>query len=339
MKISDEKIRHILTFGKTLNKDANTPDIERIAGLYPRGFMSINASMAGTGKTWLMEYVACQLSRGGRILGGIVAKSPKYKTLIMSGETGTYLLDNRLGKTCWEYNREKIKVYSSVDMALEGLNCMINTQEGQETMIAIVANERPDIIFFDTLISFHTADESKQGEMTAIFLFLLRLAKAFDCAVVINHHTRKRPANAKDRKLNQEDVIGSSAGVRLASSVYIITAEDDLQGGSTMTVSNVKAWDKKVPEFTYTFIEDEESGLIDFKIDFDTNNRNIFWSIRERLLELLKTYEAGAMLKPEEVGKQLHTSSDMARNYLDELVKKKKVERCKLMGSLLYRVL
>lgn len=106
-----------------------------------------------------------------------------------------------------------------------------------------------------------------------------------------------------------------------------------------MTVSNVKAWDRKVPEFSYTFIEDEESGLIDFKIDFDTNNRNIFWSIRERLLELLKTYEAGAMLKPEEVGKQLHTSSDMARNYLDELVKKKKVERCRLMGSLLYRVL
>lgn len=339
MNISKDKLRQIAKFGKSMTKDDNTPDIERIAGLYPRGFMSIVASMAGTGKTWLMQYVACQLSNGGRILEGIVAKSPSYKTLIMSGETGTLLLDKRLSKTCWSYNPEKIKVYSAIDMSLAGLNCMINTTDGQETLLAIIAQEKPDIVFFDTLISFHSLDESKQGEMTNIYLYLLKLAKAFNCAIVLNHHTRKRPANAKDKKFNQEDVIGSSAGVRLSSSVYIITAVDDLQGGSTMTVSNVKAWDKKVPEFSYTFIEDKETGLIDFRIDFDTNNKNIFWSIRERLIELLKTYEAGAMLEPAEVARQLQTSSDMARNYLDELVEKKKIERCRLLGALVYKVL
>lgn len=339
MNISEDRINALLAFGRTMQKDDVTPDIERIAGLYPRGFMSITASMAGTGKTWLMQYIACQLSRGGRILGGIVAKSPKYKTLIMSGETGTLLLDKRLAKTCWLYNPERIKVYSAVDMSMAGINCMLNTKEGQENILSVFAMEKPDIVFFDTLISFHTVDESKQGEMTGIYLYLLRLAKAFDCAIVLNHHTRKRPANAREKKFNQEDVIGSSAGVRLASSVYVITAEDDMQGGSTMTVSNVKSWDKKVPEFTYTFIEDEETGLLDFKIDFDTNSKNIFWSLRERVAELVKSFDAGAVLEVEKVAQELKTSKDMARSYLQELAKRNKLEKVKLFNGYGYKVL
>lgn len=341
MKISDEKLKNILTFRKSMDKEKAQPDIERIAGLFPRGHMSIVASMPGTGKTWLMQYVACQLSQGGKILSGIVHKSPKYRTLILTGETGTELLDIRLKKTCWEYDKDRIPVYSSIDMGLAGINCMLNTKEGQESVIAIVWQEKPDVVFFDTLISWHTLDESKQGEMTAIYMFLLRIARSFNCAVVLNHHTRKRPANAIAKKFTQEDVIGSSAGVRLSSAVYVITAEDKENGQSIMTVSNVKAWDKKVPEFSYKFIEDENTHLLDFEINFDTNSQNIFWSIRERLLDLVKSHEVGAMLKPNVVAADLHTSIDMARNYLEELVKKDMLQRVKLPGipMNLYKIL
>lgn len=343
MRISDEKMKRVLMFGNTLDKSRNVPEIERIAGLFPRGYMSIVASMAGTGKTWLMQYIACQLSCGGKILSGIVPKSPKYKTVILSGETGTTLLDIRLQKTCWSYDIDRIKVYSSIDMALEGLSCMLNTTEGQETLIAIIAQEKPDIVFFDTLISWHTLDESKQGEMTAIYMFLLKLCKAFDCAVVLNHHTRKRPANARNIRFNQEDVIGSSAGVRLASAVYIITTDEENHnnGMPTMTVHNVKAWDKKVPDFSYKFIEDDTTHLIDFQISFDTEGNNIFWSLRERLLALVKTYEAGAYLKPNEIATELKASADMARNYMDELVNKNVLQRVRIPGinGYLYQVM
>lgn len=337
MRISSSKLSAVKKFGNIMFRDDVTPDIERIAGLYPRGYISIVASSAGVGKTWLMQYIACQLSTGGTILNGIVRKSPSYKTVIFSGETGTFLLDKRLGKTNWPFKANKIKVYSAIDMMLEDIPCMINTLEGQETVIAVVAQEKPDIIFFDTLISWHSIDESKQAEMTSIYTFLLRLAKSFECAVVVNHHMRKRPANDTGRKYTQDDVIGSSAGVRIASSVYLITPEDLGEGVSKMYVHNVKSWDKKVPGFSYQFITNDE-GYLDFKIDFDTGGNNALWSLRERMHEFLKYYEVDALLMPATVAKELSVHVDTVRLYLDEFVKKGNLERTTIMGKLAFRV-
>lgn len=338
MKLSREAVERVAKYGKELTRDTTTPDIERIAGMFPRGFISIVASMAGTGKTWLTEYIACQLSVGGKILGGIVAKSPKYKTVIMSGETGTFLLDKRLGKTVWEYNPDKIRVYSATEMLLDNCPCMLNTPEGQETIITICAHEKPDIIFFDTLISFHTLDESKQGEMTTLYTFLLRLASVFNCAVVVNHHTRKRPANFAGKKFTQDDIIGTSAGVRLCSAAFIIMAEDNGEGGSKMTVYNPKNWEKKVPEFSYEFVEDD-NGLIDFKIAFDTSTKNLFWSTGERFAELVKSYERGTILKVSDVARELGTTPEAMRYYVEKAVKNGLLSRTKLMNEVSYKVL
>lgn len=337
MQLSSETLKRVAKFGRNMSRENNVPDIEKIAGMYPRGFISITASMSGTGKTWLMQYIACQLSCGGQILAGMVAKSPKYKTVIMSGETGADLLDLRLQKTCWKYNEKYIRVYSAIDMMLNDIPCMINTPQGQETIIAILAVEKPDIVFFDTLISFHGVDESKQGEMTTIYTFLLRLAKAFNCAVVVNHHTRKRPANLSGRTLTQEDIIGTSAGVRLCSSAFVIMAEDDNQGGSKMTVRNVKSWGKKIPDFTYEFTHNED-GLIDFSIKFDTSSKNLNWSLRERFEELLKSYGESSMLKVANIAQELGVPADNIRYYIDEATQQGKLIRVKLMGETAYKV-
>lgn len=344
MKISPDKLARVLEFGKALERKNDLPDIEKIAGLFPRGFMSILASAPGTGKTWLMQYLTCQLSTGGRILNGLVAKSKPYKSVILSGETGSYLLEKRLTLTTWSFNSKYVKVYSSVDMSLADVNCMLNTQEGQETLIAIVYQEKPDVIFFDTLISFHTNEESNQADMTAIYTFLLRVAKSFNCAVVVNHHTRKKPRNDKGGKMTQDDVIGSSAGIRLASAVYVIeklTNEVNNDCGMPkMMVHNVKNWDKRVPDFTYQFIHpfDDES-LIDFKIGFDTDSVNVFWSIRERIREYITSLEQGTYINPEGAAQAINTTPENARNYLEEFTKKNLLDREKVAGRLMYRVL
>lgn len=339
MDISEEKLKRIAGYGRFIDRENPTREIEKIAGLYPRGFMSIVASQAGTGKTWLTQYICCQLSRGGRILDGMVARSPRYKSVIMSGETGAELLDLRLKSTCWDYVRENMKTYSAVEMMTEGEHIYLNTQEGQETAAAIFYAEHPDIVFYDTLISWHSMDESKQAEMTGVYTFLLRMAKAFNCAVVVNHHTRKRPANMMSRKPTQEDVIGSSAGVRLAATVYTITAEDEDAGLSKMTVSNVKSWYAKTPPFTYKFIRYEDSGLLDFVIDFDTEGKNIFWSLRERCAELVRSYEAGTLLEVDNVAVELKTSPDSARRYLEELTKQKRLQKVRVLNNVMYKVI
>lgn len=343
MKSSVEALKRVLEFSHELDRDANLPDIERIAGLYPRGFLSIYAAPAGTGKTWFMQYIACRLSCGGNILAGLVPKSKKLKTVILAGETGKYLLDRRLQLTCWAYDQKRIHIYDAVELQREEIPIMLNTPEGKATLITILDHEKTDVVFIDTLISFHTADESKQGEMTGIYTFLLRLAKEFNCAIVLNHHTRKRSTKNPTAKMTQDDIIGSSAAVRLCSCAYVAEkVEDEItddEGMPTIRVHNVKSWDKRIPDFTYSFINDEATGRIDFAIDWGMTEQTASWSLRERTERLVNSYEAGAMLKLDDVAASLNTSKDSARKYLDELANKKKLERYKLMGATLWKVI
>ena len=341
--MTDDVLNRVLELGHSMDRDAETPEIEYIAGLYPRGFMSIVAAQAGTGKTWFMQYVACRLSVGGNILGGLVTKSKAYKTVIFAGETGKDLLNLRLKATCWSYNKPRLRVYDAVEMQIAEIPIMLNTPEGRTTFIAILAHEQPDLVFFDTLISFHTADESKQAEMQGIYTFILKTANAFNCAIVLNHHTRKRSTKAPvGQGYTQDDVIGSNAGVRLASNVLILTQDKDAltedEGMPKVTVRNVKSWNKRLPSFSYQFITDEASGKLDFAIDWGTTAENEAWSLRERVERLINSHEAGAVLTPEAVASSLVTSKDNARKYLDEFTKRGRLERIKVMNSTAWKV-
>ena len=327
-------------------RDDVTPDVEKIAGMFPRGYISVVASMPGAGKTWLMQYIACQLSVGGRILDGVVAKSPKYKSLILAGETGKKMLDKRLALTNWGYEPKNIRVYEAIKWAKLGIPYMINTAEGQETIAAVVELERPSVLWLDTFISFHTADESKVAEMTAIYQFLLRMANYYNLAIVLNHHTRKKPSSLRAEKpvYTQDDVIGSSAGIRLANAVYIVSVEQLDAGKSIQTVRNVKSWDKKVPPFSYEFVESDD-GDLDFKISFDTEGNNIFWSARERLKEYISSFASGAFITVADASSYLHMTQEVVRGYLEEfsagkgITKKRMLEKITLMGKNAYRVL
>ena len=327
-------------------RDDVTPDVEKIAGMFPRGYISVVASMPGAGKTWLMQYIACQLSVGGRILDGVVAKSPKYKSLILAGETGKKMLDKRLALTNWGYEPKNIRVYEAIKWTKLGIPYMINTAEGQETIAAVVELERPSVLWLDTFISFHTADESKVAEMTAIYQFLLRMANYYNLAIVLNHHTRKKPSSLRAEKpvYTQDDVIGSSAGIRLANAVYIVSVEQLDAGKSIQTVRNVKSWDKKVPPFSYEFVESDD-GDLDFKISFDTEGNNIFWSARERLKEYISSFASGAFITVADASSYLHMTQEVVRGYLEEfsagkgITKKRMLEKITLMGKNAYRVL
>lgn len=340
MAISVEALKRVANFGRELDREAEIPDVEMIGGLYPRGYLSVLAAQAGTGKTWFMQYLSCRLSRGGNILAGLVPKSRKMKIVILAGETGKYLLDKRLQATCWGYDKTRIKVYDALELQREEIPVMMNTDEGKATFIAILEAEKPDLVFFDTLISFHTADESKQGEMTGMITFLLKTAKAFDCAIVLNHHLRKKGTKAQMKNASpvptQDDIIGSGVIVRLASCAYVAyqwhdgVSEDE--GMPTVIVHNAKTWLKRTPDFAYKFVEDDNTGLLDFAIDWSfTDSRNGEWSLRERVNNYVESHEAGAMITLEELASALVTEKESIRYHLDKLTSKGKLEKRKLM--------
>ena len=342
---SDDALNRVLAFAHNMNRDNEVPPIERIAGLFPRGYVSLFASQAGTGKTWFMQYIACRLSCGGNILNGLVPKSKPYTTVILAGETGKMLLDLRMKATCWSYNPKRIIIYDALELQREEVPMMLNTQEGRMSLITILNHHQPDVMYFDTLISFHTVDESKQGEMTNIYTFLLKVAKTFNCAIVLNHHTRKRSTRNPSAALTQDDIIGSNVGVRLSSCAYIAeqiqaNVGDDSQGMPEVAVHNVKSWDKRIPDFSYKFITDESTGLIDFAIDWhQTTMENEDWSIRERVDKYIASMNAGDMIQIDALAGALVISQDKARRYLDDAVKKGRLERVKFMNVYVWKVI
>ena len=328
----------IIDFAQPMERGNDTPEIEKIAGLFPRGYISIFASQAGTGKTWFMQYLACRLSCGGNILQGLVVNSEKKKIDIFAGETGKYLLDKRLSKTVWQIDESMIKVYDAVELQRAGIPVMLNTPEGKLSFITAIANDRPDIVYIDTLISFHNADESKQSEITGMYTFLLKTAREFNCAVVLNHHTRKRSTKAQNTKLTQDEVIGSSAGTRLASMVFIAERyEDNTQNDEGMprvVVRNVKSWDKRIPDFSYKFTEDENTHLLDFTIDWNfTSNENGLWSVKERVTAFIKEMDLCTYLTPENLSAAFAITKENARYYLDKFTNQHILRKTTIAGK------
>lgn len=329
-------LNDILSLAQPMSREATTPERDAIAGLFPRGYLSIFAAPAGTGKTWFMQYIACQLSMGGNILAGLRTKHPAAKSLIFAGETGRDLLLRRLKLTTWECRPELLRIYDAIEMQKNDINVMLNEEEGRATFTAILAAEAPDIVWLDTLISFHSADESKQADMSGIYRFLLRTASMCNCAIVANHHTRKRSTKNPAQVLGQDDVIGTSAGVRLAASVFIAEQETDALGENeypTVWVRNVKTWDAKLPPFSYKFYKTLYHDKLDFTIAWGNTADNEDRSARGRLRRMMRDYGTGAVLTSEHVAQQLGMSKEAARKLLERAEGYHDVERISIPAS------
>jgi hypothetical protein len=55
----------------------------------------------------------------------------------------------------------------------------------------ILAEQRPDVLILDPLVELHTAEENDNTALRLVIAHLRTLAKRWDCAVVLIHHTRK----------------------------------------------------------------------------------------------------------------------------------------------------
>lgn len=238
----------IRKYRRTLTKSC-APRYDKIAGVFPVGFLSVIASKAGVGKTWLTLKLTADLSVGGKILSGLVPEEPARKVVILAGETGINLLNARYARTNWDIDETNISIYGLQDMYADNVSLDLYSNGGRATFCQIMEEEQPDIVFIDTFMSFSTADENNAKEVGVVLSFLQAQASQRRVAIVINHHMRKGCNGAK--KVSQDEVIGSSAMSRLASVVFVMYKSDD---DSQVIVENVKNWDTQVPKFTYQIV-------------------------------------------------------------------------------------
>lgn len=239
-------MKNIEQYRKTFDILTKVEPTEKIGDLFPRGFITLIASEPGSGKTWIALKLACEASIGGNIFEKLETFAPARRVIYFCGETGAELINERLKLLQANFEPENVFLFTASDMAEEDF--YLDSQVGRHQIRDLVTNIKPELIIFDTLISFHRSDESSQKDMTAIYAFLQTLAKKSRSAIVCMHHLRKRNNNNPERERTQDDLIGTSAGIRLASKVYLLKSEaQSFQDEERLYIElrNVKSWWKR----------------------------------------------------------------------------------------------
>lgn len=256
-------MKELAGMAKELDKAIQIPPEDFIAGMFPRKRISAVIAPPGTGKTWFLQRVVSDISIGGAILDGFTTQTEQLKSVVFAGEAGPDLMIRRAAATDWPVNKHNVKIYGMVDAEKKGISLMLDETDGKKNIERIIKLHKPDIIFFDTLGSFHNRDENKADEMKPILRWLLTIAEIYNIAVVLMHHSRKMSSKEIGRALTQDDVIGSSIFNRLVSVIVCIQpAKSDDESDKTLMVSSLKSWFQDFMPFTYKLAEGKNGRTV-----------------------------------------------------------------------------
>lgn len=227
-----------------LTKECNT---EFVAGVYPRRQLTMIASPAGLGKTWLILQQSLDMCRGSGVF--LAGETEPLKVVLFCGETGASIVKERLSLLGCEVPPENLAVYTYAAFSAAGVSICLDEQEGMSNFAAIVEGEQPDVVFIDTLISFRNDDENASTETASLLGKLRAVADKNNCAVVIMHHVRKRKLRDRYAAASQDEVIGTSAFTRLTACVFMLSEQ---VYSRAVKFSCVKSWFEKPEEKAFT---------------------------------------------------------------------------------------
>lgn len=306
-------MKELGTIAMELDKSIQIPPEDFIAGIFPRKRISAVIAPPGTGKTWFLQRIVSDLSVGGTIFDGFADEAEPLKSVVFAGEAGPDMMIRRASATNWPVNKHNVKIYGMVKAEQKNISVMLDEADGRKNVERIIKLEKPDILFFDTLGSFHNSDENKADAMKPILRWLLTIAETYNIAVVLMHHSRKMQGGDVKRELTQDDVIGSSIFNRLVSIIICIQPHDE----GLLIVKSIKSWFSKFMPFTYKLTEDAEGHTM-MEVDIAPSVINDVNHTKFDLEMLLKScFEPGQWFK----------ASDVPLNLIDKKITSRQLRR------------
>lgn len=287
-----------MSFVRQLDLDLPVEEPEFIAGLFPKKQLSAVASAPGIGKTWFVTRLLMELSAGGTIFDELSFNEPERKVMVFAGETGFDMILQRAKLLGLNWKQENTVIISAREAAKEKILLLLNERVGQENFRKLFSQYKPDIAFFDTFISFHTVDESSMAELSRVLNFLIMLAEENDTSIVLMHHTRKRSARDQNKMMTQDELIGSSALMRMMALILGIERHK-----GQLLVKCQKSWYKEPEPFRYKIISNA-GGSVELKTDF-SSFENGDLNLAERIRRLVDG-NRGNYLTIDSIAQALH---------------------------------
>lgn len=296
---------------------------EMVAGIFPRGCVSVVAGPQGTGKSLLMQKCCSDLSMGGEILDGVVSYAPRRKTVYFVGELPLDTMNDRQRTAAWAHDDENFILYSRTEFAKARIALDLDDGEGFDNVCSIIADEKPDMVVFDSLMSFITCDESDMKAMQALFSKLVRLSDSAQCAVVGVHHIRKRKTMERAGRLHMDDIIGSSIITRNAALALGAekVAHDD---GEQVYVATLKTWYAPLDEFAFTIVNDE--AKVFRGLEMDLNPKSCFASKKDAVEDaVFKGHKDGSEFTVSGIAAVSGASASFVRRIFGEWTTQEKI--------------
>lgn len=252
----------IARLSKNYDKNTDIPAPVRI-GIFPRGFVSILGGKAGVGKSWQIIRWMRDLSIGGDVFGGVAIAQPPRKCLLFAGELPKKEMERRcrlLEKGDGiERNYNNFVIVDNKEAERAKISLLLDTKDGQNNIRSFLNYHSPEIVFFDSLISFFEGDEKNSKDVNPLLEFLERIADENNMAVVLVHHIRKRLPREQINPLDIDDFIGSNSLSRKGGFLFSVENISDTQ---KIMTREAKSWLRKTNPFTYTLTKGFYGGLV-----------------------------------------------------------------------------
>lgn len=305
-KVEKEKSKrlNIISIGRllTMNFPKNLWTVEK---LIPTQGISIIASVPGSFKTWLILLMARCIASGEKFLGEFQCQ--QANVLIVDEENALSMLRNR---------SELLDLKEDLPIHISHQSGVLVSDDGcVDEIIKFCLENNIKVIFFDSLVRIHEAEENSASEISRVFRNIKKFCQK-GMTVVLTHHERKEK--------------GASARTRLRGSSDILAAVDCLIAISRkgeekkLVVEQPKMRiDEELEKFEIEIIKNE-NGL-EFKyLGAHTEQDNKKELAREIIISFLEFSESKISKKDilETVKKEEPIADKVIRDTLDDLIEK-----------------
>ena len=162
-------------------------------GLWAESGVGLIGGHPKVGKSWLSLQMATSMASGRPCLDVYDVKRPGPVLLYMA-EDAAAVVKYRLAAIC---RHARLALDSLPIYVITADMLRLDLELDQRRLRRSVERLRPRMLLLDPLVRLHAANENSAGEISMLLAYFRHLQRAFDCAIVLTHHSRKNGSSSR----------------------------------------------------------------------------------------------------------------------------------------------
>lgn len=241
---------------KQLQEESLPDIIWLVENIFSKGTINQISAAPNQWKSWLMQYMAIKIAKGGRIFDRF--STSQSGVLIVNEEDPKRMIQSR--SNLLNPSKEECSVYFYVEQGIK-LN-----GKTTRSLIEKMKNLNLSVIIFDSLSVIHEANENDAREMGKVFDWM-RVFNREGFTVIFTNHHRKKPLIKGVSDNGQEQTRGSTV-INAVPAGHITCEPFEVGNDRFITITQLKLKEaEKIKPFIVKIVSPEDKSSIDFVCD------------------------------------------------------------------------